>query len=572
MLSGNRFSDLLRDLRQIERVATRADESMERQGGLILDAFLRHTSFDSGAVYLRGAAGSEFQLAAARGSAPSDERPELTLPSGIVDLTRVGREDAQPSSAGFFDPDARMLVPLRHGKDDVGLLALGSAENGSAEVDVDMLEAASNYLGMLLAHQRLASELREGDFQLKYRLWELESLYDIGLSIASTLNLDELTDEILIRTLSLLNARRAAFYLREGDAFQLKKSFGDVRSEVLDADLSDAFSWESLKEGTPIQFEDAAACIFPDCSSFVALPIRTGEQVIGLLAAGDRELRDGGIGPFEESDIQLLTRFANQVAIALENARLHREALEKQALERELELAVTIQRDILPRSVPAVPGFEIAAFSRPARQLGGDYHAFFQHEDGLSFCVADVSGKSVPAALLVSAFHAALQLLFDEGRDLGEIATELNRHIHRWSSDSKFITLIIATLDRERGMLRYVNAGHNPAYLVTATSIDHVRSNGLPVGMLPQTIYATQSRKLSPGDALILYSDGITEAENREGEEFGNERLREVIATHPGGVAGIRDAIVRAVDAFAGEVPQYDDQTVVAVRMLEIRG
>src|SRR5205814_4546599 len=123
---------------------------------------------------------------------------------------------------------------------------------------------------------------------------------------------------------------------------------------------------------------------------------------------------DGGIGAFEENELRLLSQFANQVGIALENARLHKEALYKQAMERELELAATIQRDILPKSIPQIRGIDIAASSRPARQVGGDYHTFVERDGQLIAILADVAGKSMPAALLVSALHAAVQLLIAE--------------------------------------------------------------------------------------------------------------------------------------------------------------
>jgi sigma-B regulation protein RsbU (phosphoserine phosphatase) len=235
-------------------------------------------------------------------------------------------------------------------------------------------------------------------------------------------------------------------------------------------------------------------------------------------------------------------------------------------MERELELAATIQRDILPRGIPTVPGYEIAAFNRPARQLGGDYHAFFSSEGMLTVCVADVAGKSVPAAVLVSALHAALQLLVDEGRSLGEIATELNRHIHRWSSENKFITLVLATVDRESESIYFVNAGHNPAYVVTDGKLDMLNSHGLPIGILPQTVYRTQSRRFPKGSLLLVYSDGIVEAESLAGDEFENRRLEEIlIANASASPAGVSEAIMADVDQFTAGAPQKDDQTMVLV-------
>jgi sigma-B regulation protein RsbU (phosphoserine phosphatase) len=391
--------------------------------------------------------------------------------------------------------------------------------------------------------------MREGDFQLKYRLWELESLYDIGLSIAGTLNIDELADEVLFRMISLINARRAVLFLRHGGAFKTYRAFGDVP-------LSDVELQGLLESGNPISLNGG---------NLVAVPVHGNNQIVGVLAAADRETRDGGIAAFEANELRLLSLFANQVGIALENARLHREALEKQAMERDLELAATIQRDILPKSIPAIEGIDIAALSRPARQVGGDYHAFFERENGVTMLVADVSGKSMPAALLVSALHAAVQLLVREGRELGEVATELNRHIHRWSAENKFITLILVSIDREAETIEYVNAGHNPGYVVTGERMEMLKSQSLPIGMLAQSKYVTQTRSFPAGSTVVLYSDGITEAENEGGEEFGNQRLEELmrISCTP---SELRNRIAAAVDGFVAGAPQKDDETLVIAR------
>ena len=282
--------------------------------------------------------------------------------------------------------------------------------------------------------------MREGDFQLKYRLWELESLYDIGLSIAGTLNIDDAGGrDPLPHDLAHQRAPRRALSARRRRVPRLSL----VRRRALRFSRRRDHRPQLVAAGDALTFEDASECIFPGCIAFVAVPIKGNNDVIGVLAAGDRETREGDVGAFEANELRLLSLFANQVAIALENARLHKEALEKQAMQRELDLAATIQRDILPKSIPVdrrrsrSPRFRVRR-----KQVGGDYHAFFERDGTLTTLVADVAGKSMPAALLVSAFHAAVQLLFAEGRELGDIATELNRHIHSWSAENKFITMI----------------------------------------------------------------------------------------------------------------------------------
>lgn len=536
----HRFAEFVHELQQLERT------SIAAQGPQILDAFARHTRFDSGALYLR--TGTELRLAA--------KSLQCVAPE-ILDLETRAEDAVLPSPA--------VVVPLQSHRESVGLLALSTPEiDDTLDEDLAFVRAGAAFLSTLLTNQRLMQDAREGDFQLKYRLWELESLYDIGLSIASTLNVDELADAILFRMISLTNARRAALFLRDGEGFKLYRSFGEVREEFLDTDLS----LQLVREGKALTFEGGNDCLFPDCATFVAVPIQgSNDATIGVLAAADRETREGGIAPFEANELRLLSLFANQVAIALENARLHREALEKQAMERELELAATIQKNILPESIPRIEGIEIAALSRPARQVGGDYHAFFVRDGVLTALVADVAGKSMPAALLVSALHAVVQLLFAEGREIGEIATELNRHIHNWSAENKFITMIMVSIDRENGIVQYVNAGHNPGYLIVDGRLDTIKSHGLPIGILPHSRYLAQTRAFPAGSCAVLYSDGITEAEDIGGDEFGNERLEALLDQHVGcGADLIRDQIAFAVDSFVDEAPQKDDETIVIVR------
>ncbi|MFA6956607.1 MAG: SpoIIE family protein phosphatase [Thermoanaerobaculia bacterium] len=548
---------LFDELQAIEKIAPRAASASRRRAETIREVLSRHLPYSRIGVYFDDSQRGELVLAAAIGSG---------LPDALERLCVV----REPGSVlQQCDPPADYLVPLASSKEVFGALVLGGGsaqaldENGRSS-----LRALGAYLSALLAASRLATEVRDGDFQMRLQMWELESLYDIGLSIASMLDMGQLGDEILVRTMSLVNARRAALYLRQGTRFALHQALGGARAQFLDDELSPDAVKTLLDAGEPVAFEKGADCIFPGCETLVAMPIRSSNgEVIGVLAAADREFRDGSVGPFEDGELRLLHRFANQVSIALQNARLHRDALDKQAIERDLELAGSIQNNILPRTLPTTEGYEIAVLHNPARQLGGDYHTFFERDGVISACVADVSGKSVPAAILVSALHAALQLLFHERRPLGEIAEELNRHIHRWSSESKFITFIIATIDRKAEEIRYVNAGHNPAFIVLDGKVETLHSHGLPIGILGASRYEAQTRPFPAGSLLALYSDGITEANNVAEDEFGPVRLTDILtANETKSCAAIRDLIRDEVREFAGEAPQYDDQTVVLVR------
>src|SRR5437763_3635128 len=242
--------ELLSDLQQIDKV------SAPDHAPLILGAFAKHTPFDSGALYLRETRDAPLRLAA----------------SHAIDAPAMLADDQTIASA-------RLFVPLRTTRDHLGMLALSG--DGATDEDVRSASAAATYLAMLMANHRLLQETREGDFQLKYRLWELESLYDIGLSIASTLNIDDLADQILFRMISLMNARGAALYLREKMRFRQYRTFGDL-------EVDDTMLDRAVREARPIGSD----------GRLVAVPIKGNNDIIGVLAVADRETREGGIGAF----------------------------------------------------------------------------------------------------------------------------------------------------------------------------------------------------------------------------------------------------------------------------------
>lgn len=425
---------------------------------------------------------------------------------------------------------------------------------GEHDGEVDLL------LSVALANCRLRRRIKRQSFQANYRGVELEALYDVGLAIASTLDLDALAEEILLRAVSLLDARRGALYLLAGEEYRLKARFGGDARERLPA----------------AEVDGAPADVLPGANHLQVAPIAVEDDRRGLLAVADKESRTG-VGPFSAEDRRTLALFANQAAIALENARLHREALEKERYERDLQLAAEIQRQILPKGVPDVPGYELAGWNRPAREVGGDYYDFISLAPGddsrqaverLGLALADVSGKGVPAALMVSTLHSAIRLLMGRIGVGSGLVERLNAHVLASSAPNKFITLLMGELEAATGELTYVNAGHNSGLLLRADgAVELLESTGLPVGLLPGSSYRSGRVTLEAGDLLCLYSDGITEAESQAGEELGEERLVEVlrsVAREP--VRTILQRVDGEVTEFTGGQPQGDDQTLVLLR------
>ncbi len=228
------------------------------------------------------------------------------------------------------------------------------------------------------------------------------------------------------------------------------------------------------------------------CQKCLVVPISVSGRRLGVLAVADKESRDGGVLDFTASDARILSLFANQAAAAIETARLHRAAIESERIEREMELAAAIQREILPHSLPEVAGVELAAANLPTRHVGGDYYDLFPLSRGrLGFLVADVSGKGVPAALLVSTVHAAVHLQIDEAKTVVDLVTRIDRHLRRYAATRKFLTLFFGLFEPDTGLLTYVSAGHNPGLLLRGSGeMARLNSTGVPVGMLPGRLLA----------------------------------------------------------------------------------
>ena len=408
---------------------------------------------------------------------------------------------------------------------------------------------------------RLRESMRRQHFQDSYRRVELEAIYEVGLAIASTLDLDQLSEGILQRAVSLCDARVGALYLLEDEQLKLRGTIGGDARPLL---KKDGRRVQELLAATDRVEQD----VLPGAGYPLAVPIDIDGKLRGLLAVADKESREG-VGPFEEADRRTLGLFATQAAIALENARLHQQALEKERLEREMELAAEIQQRLLPKGTPTLPGFELAGWNRPARQVGGDYYGFLSLGGGrVGLVVADVTGKGMPAALLVSTLHSALRLLLDGSELAPPLFSQLNEHIVDSSSPNKFITLILVEVDPSTAALRYLNAGHNPGLLVQDNGrVVELPAGGMPLGLRGGSRYDSRGLQINPGDLLCLYSDGITECESGEEEEFGLERLREILCrekTQP--LPAIAQAIDRATREFAQDRPQGDDQTLVLLR------
>ena len=256
------------------------------------------------------------------------------------------------------------------------------------------------------------------------------------------------------------------------------------------------------------------------------------------------------------------------VGFLLVNLLVLLEVADRLSLKNDLEVARDIQRAMLPQAKYEAPGFEAYGLTRPANTVGGDFYDALPLSDGrVVLTVGDVAGKGSPAALLMALLLAMFRTLVDEGLETAELAERLNVQVWRHSPASRFITLFIATCDPATGRIEYINAGHTPALLRRRSgAFEHLTGGGIALGMFDHSKYQAHEARLEPGDTLVLYSDGVTEAENHQGqpfEESGLERVVDALATSK--PADLAHGILKAVERHASETSLADDLTVLVV-------
>jgi sigma-B regulation protein RsbU (phosphoserine phosphatase) len=275
---------------------------------------------------------------------------------------------------------------------------------------------------------------------------------------------------------------------------------------------------------------------------------------------------------FTDENLQFIEALGNTAISTLESERLFKEEIEKKKLENELNLALDIQKNLLPKNVPNVKYFEIHGISLPSRHVGGDYYDFIKLDENRTIvAIADVSGKGMPAALLMANVQAALRVIAPLGLPLREIVQRLNKIVYLNTSSDKFVTFFMGILESEHKTFEYINAGHNPPFILHSDlHIEHLTAGGLILGFMDDPFeYEQAVVKLEQDSVICMFTDGITEALNTSNLEYGDERLQELvrdIRKFP--VEEMLKIIVEDVQQFAIGTQQFDDITLIGVKVI----
>ncbi len=448
----------------------------------------------------------------------------------------------------------------------IGVLFLGERLSGEeySDDDVKFLQTFLNITATALENSISITELKGVNKNLDNKVHQLSALFDLSKEFSGILEIPLISKLLGFSIIGQLLVTKYAIVI-----------FNNNEIEILES----RFNIDSLKENinslnTP-QINEPIQCdgeIDSTCSSLFSMgielvvPMQIKKKTKGLILLGRRNTGES----FSKSDIEFVSSVGSLAIISIENSLLFKETLEKQKLEKDLELAKKIQEKLLPSELPRMKNFEIAAFNKAAKQVGGDYYDAIKLDDGrILLAIADVSGKGVQAALLMANLQAFLQSISKQNKELSDASNLLNDLVSENTTDGRFITFFWGIINDENMEFESVNMGHNPPLLIRDGEILKLKLGGMLMGVMPTiTSYKKETTQLLKDDLLILFTDGITEAMNESHEEFSDEKLEELSLT-------LKDLnadeslmlLLSEVDKHTNGTEQSDDITCIVVKV-----
>jgi sigma-B regulation protein RsbU (phosphoserine phosphatase) len=525
----------------------------------------------SGSAYLTHFAGKEASHRhdyAARGAGAVGKVADARkLIQNIALATFGGDEQEFAARSGFSHISAYPLTAR-------GRLAGVIANYSAAPVGDDVLKWWQMYaeITSVAVQETLSAQ------ESQKVITQLSLLFEATRLLNSTLDLAELLELILKIARTECKAERGSVFLVDKNKREL---WSIVASGLENLEIRLPFgkgvAGRVGESGESINVDDAYTLEFFDRSfdqktgfrtkSLLCLPIRHhNDEIVGVI-----QLLNSSQGKFSAEDLDFLTKLSGHMAMALENARLHRESLEKQRLQREMDLARSIQRSLLPDQPPVVPGYEIAVLNEPCFECGGDYYDFLNlGPQTLLLVVADVEGKGVASALVMSNLQATLRALVMHLHSLEVLTLSLNEMMYNDTKSEKYLSLFMGLVDTRRNGLHYINAGHVPPLLISGETGEakQLTDGGTVIGLFPHAEYQRGSAKLNPGDILVTCTDGIGEAQNPQEEEYGSDRLAACIAKNREKTPKeIVDIVLREVTEFSRGGTHVDDKVLMILKV-----
>ncbi len=421
--------------------------------------------------------------------------------------------------------------------------------------------------------QNLRKELEK----LQRAVKELSLLNDLARSIGASNKLEKIMQKIISYSLRAVSAEQCTITLVREKSDDPMKTL--VRTMVSKAE-HDPFHLNQVLLGWMLQNKKPLSVANPqqdkrfsgikwdmEIKSLLCVPLLVKSKLIGILTAFNKIQAE----KFTSEDMRLLGIIAAQSAQIIENARLYEEEKALLRMKEELNLARQIQTDLLPSQIPDVPGYDLAGISVPAESVGGDYFDFIPvDEHRLAVCLGDVSGKGLPAALLMSNLQAIIRSQTMMPGTVSECLERSNKLLYRNTAPHKFATLFFGILDFRSNQFCYASAGHDRPILISANGdIHELETAGLPLGFLEEATYIENCFEFKPDDLLMIYTDGISEAMNKKEEEFGVNRIINFVnRRHDKSAQEVIQGLIEEVKKHANGFPQSDDMTLMVIKKL----
>lgn len=447
----------------------------------------------------------------------------------------------------------------------IGMVCLGEKLNKSdyTEDDLEFLRTILNISATAIENSIKMNELQSVNRELDSRIQRLSSLFELSKEFGLFSESTKVARLLVFSIIGQFLVSKFAVVTFEKNEIQILDSKFDKKKLI-----------EQLKDcdcdaiNNPVNISEVQN-IYPTLAEIgvnLIVPMEAQGTTKGLILLGERITKE----PYSESDIEFIYSVGSLAIISLENKRLFLEELEKRKMEEELDIARDIQQNLLPQSIPVYKNFDIAAINVSSRQVGGDYYDIISLDDN-TFCIAiaDVSGKGAPASILMANIQAFLQVICRKGMNIEESTALINDLLSANTSDGRFITFFWGTINNEQRQLKYVNAGHNPPLLIRDGKIRKLQKGGIILGVMKTTIpYISEVIDLKKNDVIILFTDGISEAMNEQGEEFSEEKLEKTaLELVRGSAQDILDGIKNGVNKFIKGAPQSDDITMVVLKV-----
>ena len=487
----------------------------------------------------------------------------------INDAANDPRVDAEIVAKSGVDIKSVITVPLIGKGQMIGVIeAINHVDGGFTDGDLDILVGLSNQMAVAIDNANLYR-------QLKREILKKDLLYELGKKLSGSLSLDEVLNEIVQSLKPVVDFDAGSVFVIDSEKGEIDSLYVDGYGPNPEADLHLKMGQGLIgfvaDSGEPMIVADVSADnryinSRHETKSEILVPITLEDRVIGVF-----NLESNQLNAYDKNDQLLLMTFASQAAISIERARLHRQILAGRRIEEQLNIARQIQSSFLPISTPQIPGYDLVGRNIPSEQVGGDYYDFIKIVEGQTgIAIGDVSGKGIPASLIMASFRASLIAEIRNNYAIRAICQKVNNLLYESITGGNFVTALYGVLDSKNHIFTFCNCGHNLPVLVRSSGeVEYLKEGGQVLGVTAEAIYEERPIFLGKGDLVVFYTDGVTEIFDSHDQEFGLPRLVELLKENrEKSSVEIQDIIYLEAKAFASSEHIFDDFTTIVLKRL----